>query len=258
VIGAREISRNRDAEYRFDDLIAAEQFHFWFRARRRLVLWALDRYAPETHNLLEIGCGTGFVLQSLRQRNPQMHLAACDASSQALAHAQRRLSRVHFFRADVARLPVMPVFDTITALDVIEHVADDERALAEMFGSLRPGGRLVLTVPQHQWLWSKVDEFSCHKRRYGRDDLTAKVQAAGFEILRSTSFFTATLPFAVVARRRSACGGRRFDPSAELRISRTISTALTLLLMPEWWLVRAGLSMPAGSSLLLVAKRPLA
>jgi SAM-dependent methyltransferase len=245
----------RDAEYRFDDLVAAERWHFWFRARRDLVLWALDRYLPGTQRLLEVGCGAGFVLEGFERRGCLLTLAACDASLDAIGYARRRARQALLFQADVRRLPVRAGFDAIAALDVIEHVHEDTDALREMFNVLRPGGGLLLTVPQHRWLWSQVDEFSHHCRRYDRTDLLSKAHAAGFEVIRCTSYFLATLPFAVASRRRTQ-DEATFDPAAELRMSKALSAAFGMLLKPESWLLKAGVPLPVGSSLLLVARRP--
>jgi SAM-dependent methyltransferase len=246
---------HHDADYRFEDLIHAEQWHFWFRARRDLVLWALDKYVPEAQRVLEVGCGAGYVLSEMRRRYPMRQIAACDASIEAIRHARERVSAAHLFQADARRLPVRRPFDVIAALDVIEHITEDTEALAEMFRTLTPGGSLVLTVPQHRWLWGRVDEFSCHRRRYERRELLEKVRAAGFEIVRCTSYFASTLPM-LIASRLFAREDGPFDPTAELRISKTANAVLGALLQPESWIVKTGVSLPIGSTLVLVGRRP--
>jgi SAM-dependent methyltransferase len=243
-----------DSDYLLDDLVAAEPWHFWFRARRQLVLWALRSYFPRLRSLLEVGCGTGFLLDELRRTRPDIALAGCDVLLEAVCRARWRLPDVRLFQADIRRLPVLRQFDTITALDVIEHVDDDGEALSEMFQALDPGGGLLVTVPQHQCLWSAVDEFSRHRRRYSRADVLAKMHAAGFEVLRCTSFFSSTLP--LVALHRFRPGGQAFDPAAELRIPRVLNAAAGALLQPEWLLIKAGASLPIGGSLMVVARRP--
>jgi ubiquinone/menaquinone biosynthesis C-methylase UbiE len=251
-VSDQAIAAHHDAAYQFDDLIAAEEWHFWFRIRRDLVLWALDRYLGQTRALLEVGCGAGFVLSGLREQMPSIRLSACDRSTDALTHASRRAKPVHLFQADVTSLPATSAFDAVLALDVIEHVDDDQAALAEIFRVLRPGGGVVLTVPQHPWLWSQVDEFSCHRRRYQRRELLDKVRRAGFEVLHATSCFMTTLPLAMIARRRR---GDTFDPAAELKISKAANAIMKASLVPELWLTRLGVSLPAGSSLMVVAQR---
>ena len=244
-----------DADYLLADLVAAESWHFWFRARRRLVEWMIARTFPCLGSLLEVGCGTGFLLRDLRDRFPGAALAGCDILFDSLRYAQPHLPRVLVFQADAYRLPIERRFDVVIALDVIEHLDEDAAALREMFRVVEPGGGLVLTVPQHQWLWNTTDEFSRHRRRYSRAELLAKIRAAGFELLRCTSFFTATLP--LIALYRLTRRGASSPPVSEVRISRAANAVATIVLKPEWWLIKVGLSLPIGSSLMVVARRPV-
>jgi len=247
------LSRPRDAEYRDADIHAAEARHFWFRARSRFVQWAWRRYFPDARRLLDLGCGTGFVLRELHRRDPRLTLAGCDRRLETLAIARTQAPGALIFAADVGALPLGPVFDVVTALDVLEHVDEDEAALAAICCALKPGGGVILSVPQHPWLWSEIDDFSCHRRRYVRIDLERKAAAAGFEILRSTSLFATTLPIVAASRRRR---GAEFDPAAELRIPAAVSRALGAMISVEARLISAGLSLPFGSSLMLIARRP--
>jgi SAM-dependent methyltransferase len=248
-------SHANDADYLLPDLVAAESWHFWFRARRRLVEWMIARTFPHLGSLLEVGCGTGFLLGELHDRFPGVLLTGCDILFDSLLYAQPRLPGVLVFQADAYGLPIGRRFDVVIALDVIEHLDDDVAALREMFRVVERGGGLVLTVPQHEWLWSATDEYSRHRRRYSRAELLAKTRAAGFDVLRCTSLFTATLP--LIALRRLTRHGTD-SPVAEVRISKAANAVVEILLEPEWWLIKAGMSLPIGSSLMVVARRPLA
>jgi ubiquinone/menaquinone biosynthesis C-methylase UbiE len=245
----------KDAAYLDDDIRAAEARHFWFRSRFQLVRWMLRRYFPDAKALLDAGCGTGFVLEQLRRTEPSLALAGCDVRFDTLMSARRKLPDVTLIAADTLALPYESEFEVVTALDVIEHIDDDCAALAALLKVLKPGGGLILTVPQHQWLWSEVDDFSCHRRRYARSDLEAKVRRAGFEVLRCTSFFAATLPVLAASRLRRR---RPFDPAAELKIPVILNAALAGVLDIERAIVTLGLPLPVGSSLLLVGRRPAA
>jgi SAM-dependent methyltransferase len=194
------------------------------------------------------------MLDELRRTSRDVALTGCDIRLEAVRYARQRLHDVRLFQADIRRLPVRGRLDAITALDVIEHLDDDEEALAEMFRTLNPGGGLLVTVPQHPWLWSAVDEFSRHRRRYSRADVLAKMHAAGFRVLRCTSFFSSTLP--LVALRRFQPRRQVFDAASELRIPGVLNAAAAALLQPEWLLIRAGVSLPIGGSLMIVAQRP--
>jgi SAM-dependent methyltransferase len=155
---------------------------------------------------------------------------------------------------DARHIPFRDEFDALLALDVVEHIEDDRAALHEMAQALRPGGVLILTVPQHPWLWSALDEWSGHKRRYERHELRARLAGAGLRVERLTSFSSFVLPLLVLARRRPKPAV--FDPLAELRISRPLNALLRLPSALERGLIGAGVSFPAGGSLLAVARRP--
>jgi hypothetical protein len=120
---------------------------------------------------------------------------------------------------------------------------------------LKPGGIIVLTVPQHAWLWSDADEYACHKRRYSASELAGKVHRAGFNIVKSTSFVTTLLPAMVVSRMLRKRGSNNFDPKAELSINSVLNSLFRQLLNLELAGIRLGLSYPLGGSRLMVASK---
>jgi SAM-dependent methyltransferase len=244
-----------DADYRYDDLAAAEERHFWFRARRRLILRAVRRHFPRAERLLDIGCGTGYVLAGLGAAFPGLSLAGSDARTSGLAHAAARVPGAALFQMDARRIPFREEFDVIGAFDVLEHIEEDEAVLAEMARALRPNGGVVLTVPQHAWLWSAVDDFSHHKRRYARGDLLAKLRRAGFEPLLATSFTSLLLPVLLASRRRGPKQVADLDPTAELRIGTVANAGCGAVCRLEAALIAAGVRFPWGGSLLVVASR---
>jgi len=240
----------------FDHLIELERLSFWFRARNRLIDWTLGRYFPDATSFLEIGCGTGFVLAGLRATRPNLSLIGTDLHIDGLAHAARRLPEVGLLQVDGRRIPFDAEFDVVGAFDVIEHIDDDEATLAEMHRAVRPGGGIMLTVPQHQWLWSASDEYAEHKRRYYRSELVAKVSGAGFAIRRVTSFVTLLMPAMAVTRRvgrRTSRGS--FDPVREHLAAQRATAPLERVLGLEHALIARGIDLPVGGSLLLVAER---
>ena len=139
--------------------------------------------------------------------------------------------------------------------DVLEHIEDDALVLAQAHRALRHGGRLMITVPQHPFLWSQYDEHAHHVRRYSARDLRDKVVAAGFRIVMMTSFVSLALPLMALSRfmRRAPRAG--FDVLAELRVGRLANYLLESVLALERVLIRIGARFPAGGSLLLLAQR---
>src|SRR5262249_49438315 len=92
-------------------------------------------------------------------------------------------------------------FDIIGMFDVLEHLEDDIDILSHLFRLLKPGGRLVLTVPAHMSLWSYFDETACHFRRYKRRGLCAKLAEVGFEPEFVTEFMMTLFPLVWLGRR---------------------------------------------------------
>lgn len=240
----------------FAELAALESRNFWFRARNRLLVWALRRYFPGAANFLEVGCGTGFVLQGIAAAFPALTLYASEAQTEGLAYAAGRVPRAQFLQMDARRMPFDREFDVIGAFDVIEHIAEDETVLAAMHRAVRPGGGILLTVPQHPSLWSEYDVRAHHVRRYTAGELQHKLTRAGFEIVKMTSFVSLLLPLMLLSRRSQRVTGADYDPLAELRIAPVANVLLECVLDAERLLIRAGLSLPAGGSLLAVARRP--
>lgn len=238
----------------FARLAALEPGNYWFEARNRLIAWALARYFPGARSFLEIGCGTGFVLAGLRRARPDLALAGAEVFSEGLAHAAARVPGAALLQMDARRIPFEAEFDVIGAFDVLEHIEEDEAVLVEMHRALRPGGGLLLSVPQHPWLWSPADAHARHRRRYTRRELAAKLARAGFALRRATSFVALLLP-ALALSRIAGRRRRRADPLPELDVGRALNLALTGALALERGLIRAGLSFPAGGSLLVVARR---
>ncbi len=239
----------------FPHLAQLEEGNFWFRSRNRLLIWALGKYFPNARKFLELGCGTGFVLSGIRQAFPRLRVYGGEAFSQGLAVARRRLPGVILFQMDARRVPFEKEFDVIGAFDVLEHIEQDETVLAQMFRATKPGGGIILTVPQHPFLWSDLDDYSFHKRRYRRAELAQIVERAGFQIIRSTSFVSLLLPAMMVSRMgrrkmRPAC-----DVAAELGIGGVLNWILETILAVERLAIVRGISFWAGGSLLVVARR---
>jgi SAM-dependent methyltransferase len=147
--------------------------------RRARVLEILDRFPRG--NLLEIGCGTGALIEDLRRMGFQC--AALEISADALKIARS----VHEAHEDV-RIYDRPQsdwageFDYLLAFEVLEHIEDDSAALRDWRKWLKPNGILALSVPAHMNRWSTDDEWAGHFRRYERESLVGQLESAGFRV----------------------------------------------------------------------------
>jgi SAM-dependent methyltransferase len=243
-----------DAEYLHDALAAAEARHFWFVSRKQLIVDTIATHFSGARSMLDVGCGSGAVAAAVARARPSMRVTAGDVLAAGVEAGRRSIPEVSFVQFDIRSLPYNEEFDVVTAFDVIEHVDDDASVLAQMRAAARPGGGLVITVPQHQWLWSSSDDFSRHRRRYARRELRAKLEAAGFTVQRLTSFMSVLLPALVVSRWRDR-RVEEYDPVRELRIGDGINRIFAAACAAERWLIARGVALPAGGSLLAIARR---
>lgn len=240
----------------FAELARMEPTSFWFRSRNHLIVSVLRRYFPHASSLFELGCGTGFVLAALRANDPRLRLTGAELYVEGLEIARSRVPDAELLQIDGRHIPFEGEFDVAGAFDVLEHIEEDEVVLGELARAVRPGGGLIITVPQHQWLWSAVDEYSHHRRRYSRRELVAKLERAGFTVRRVTSFVSILLPVMAlsrIAKRRQTT--EEIDPFADYRLPRSVDAVFERLLAAERALLTRGVSLPAGGSLLAVAEQ---
>ncbi len=240
----------------FAELAALEAGNFWFRACNRLIVWALRRHFPHMQRYLEIGCGTGYVLAGVAQAYPQTELTGSEVFSVGLPYSACRVEKAELLQMDARRIPYEEEFDVIGAFDVLEHIEEDEVVLAEMLRALRPGGGIVLTVPQHPWLWSRQDEHACHVRRYRLGELREKVLQAGFKVEFETSFVSLLLPAMIASRMVQRNAPADSDAMAELRMPALLNRVFERFMDVERLLIEMGMRLPMGGSLLLIAKKP--
>jgi SAM-dependent methyltransferase len=238
----------------FEAIADVEERSFWFRARNRLIVSTVRRQCPGARDLLEVGCGTGFVLAALRDAFPGLRLVGAEPLAEGLAIARRRLPDVELAELDAARLSFDAEFDVVCAFDVLEHVDDDVGALRAMARAARPGGVVILLVPQHPRLWSDMDVVARHVRRYTRRGLLEKVEEVGLRPVTSSSFVSSLLPAMFASRVVRRALRRPYDPIAELEPGR-LNGVFELLLDGDRRLIERGVSLPAGGSLLLVARK---
>lgn len=238
----------------FQTMIELDDRHWWYRGRRRIVIGAIERLGPPAcARILDAGCGSGRMLDELGRWGLVSGLD-CEPSGVAAArsrgHTDVRLGAVE-------ELPwADETFDLITCLDVIEHTPDDRRTLAELRRVTRPGGHLVVTVPAYPRLWSAHDVASRHYRRYTRGSLRAAFAAAGWHSLAETSFNAILLgPVALVRWAGRLRHGERERSDLQLT-PQPIGALLELALRVEAALLRRGVHLPAGVSILAVLHNP--
>lgn len=158
-----------------------EDGHWWFVARRKIIRAILDRLdLPVQAELLEVGCGTGGNIALLNR----FGVVTCiEQDNTAAKMARDRNIAPVFFGELPAELPELSrQFDVVALFDVLEHVNEDQASLHALAALLKPGGRIVLTVPAFNFLWSQHDDENHHKRRYRRQDLVELSKRCGLSL----------------------------------------------------------------------------
>ena len=234
----------------YEQMAELDQRHWWYRARREVLAALIRREArpPANAHILEIGCGTGHNLEMLSEFGT---VDALELDEEARSIAERRLGKgvMSAPLPDLAGVPDRH-YDLIGAFDVIEHIDDDQAALASIAKRLKRGGKLVITVPAHQWMWSAHDVVNHHKRRYSKQALRALVESSPLKLERIGYFNSLLFPLAVAERLSSKLRGK---DDADLSLPpRPLNAALERVFALERHLV-ARLPLPPGLSLFAVA-----
>ncbi|SDC22173.1 Methyltransferase domain-containing protein [Cupriavidus sp. YR651] len=239
----------------FATLARLESDSFWFRARNELILWATRPLLRGGMAFCEIGCGTGFVISALADTMPAVKFTGTELFGNGLQFARERVPAADFHEMDARKIPFRSQFDVVGTFDVLEHIDEDEVVLAEIYKALKPDGKLVITVPQHPFLWSYQDERACHVRRYTRTEMIEKLNRAGFSIKLTTSFVSFLLPALCMARRSSRVQAKDYDPAADLRLNPVTNALMLGIMFVERQFIKFGVRFPLGGSLLVVATK---
>lgn len=228
--------------------------HWWWRSREALLLdriGRLDRLAP-IRRILDVGCGDGLFFERLG-RFGRVEGLEPDAS---LLGDPRWRDRIRVGTLGPGFRPDEP-YDLILLLDVLEHIEDDGEALRSARSALRPGGRLLLTVPALPWLWSRHDVANEHRRRYLPRTLRSALMDAGFVVDTLRYAFAWTVAPLLARRWLAPAGPSRGVADYAVAIPPApINRSLDLLSRTDHALGRV-IPWPIGSSLVAVARRPL-
>jgi SAM-dependent methyltransferase len=245
----------------FDQLASIEEQHFWFRARNRLIhnlAKKISSHLKHGYRVLEVGCGTGNVLRTLRDACPDGMVVGLELWFDGLLHAQKR-SAGFLVQGDVRQFPFNKQFDLIGMFDVLEHIHEERQTLASLSEILAPGGRLLLTVPAHKFLWSYFDEAAHHCRRYSSAEIRDKLTTAGFEVEFLSQFMAFIFPIVWLLRKLTGLrksSDAKLLASQEFRVVPVANQILTVILDLEARWVARGYALPIGTSLVVVARKP--
>jgi 2-polyprenyl-3-methyl-5-hydroxy-6-metoxy-1,4-benzoquinol methylase len=236
-----------------DGLYRHERKHPWFTHRVNIIRKAFAVHVGKDEDILEVGAGTGHTARSLLQAG-FCNLSIGEIHKNGLLYA-KQYGLKNLYQFDLRAAPFREHFDVVALFDVLEHIEDDRLALEKIHRMLRPGGRVILTVPAHRWLWSRIDELAGHHRRYDRKSLASVLTSSGFEVLASRYIFTALVPGLLARKFLSRKATREtVESGCGLKVSRLGNLFLELATGPGDLLL-SPLRHVTGGSILAVARK---
>ena len=240
---------DRNVYLRMSDLDSA---HWWFVARRQILADQIAQLGLGSEpRLLEVGCGPGGNLKMLAQFG-RLEAFEMDDEARKLASERSGIDVAYGRLPDKFEFPPAS-YDLVAAFDVVEHVEEDREAVQAMAKLLRPGGRLMITVPAYQWLWSHHDERHHHWRRYRSAQIRTLVEEAGLKVDKLSYYNTLLFPLIIAVRFLKKLTGREDVPDDRIPGPVTNSLLRKIFASERFWL-RAG-SFPAGVSILCLARK---
>ena len=237
----------------YQEMAQTEDEHWWFVGRRCIVAAIIrNLYLPREAKILEVGSGTGGNLSMLSAFG---EVSAVEPDDFAREWATRKSSITVLKGYLPDGLPFNPSsFNLICLFDVLEHIEGDVAALRALRPLLKPGGRIVLTVPAYRWLWSAHDVELHHRRRYNASSLAVCCQQAGYSVAKLSYYNTLLFPIVALARLGDRLVVR--DKATGTGIPPRIINRLFLTLFRLERHILPHLTLPFGVSLLAILETP--
>jgi len=248
--------RNNDYNKKgLDNIYAVERKHFWHIYRRKLIVKAFLKFSKKSNSICDIGSGTGYIASGLQDEG--YNVSVGDLHMSGLKYAQS-MGIKSCFQFDLFDPPFYEKFDSIGMFDVIEHLDRDVFALMQVSKMLKPKGKIFITVPAHQWLWSREDSIAFHKRRYSKKELLQVIEDAGFKVLECRFFFIFMLPILFLRRliyKDTAAAVSTFEINKPFYFNASLNKILILFARFESYFDKWLPTNIAGGSLFLVAEK---
>ena len=236
-------------------LAQQEDIHWWFGLLHRNLFAALDFLALSGPGLrcADFGCGTGGLIAELRNRFPTWSIFGVDRSTAAIELARQKHGS-NFVIGDVQCPPFKAdLFDIIFSMDVMCHrEVQSARMLKGIFAALKPGGVVILNNPAYEWLRSYHDAFVHTARRYTICGVADDLAEAGFTVMRCTYSNTILFPLMVIKRKLLTGSASRSDVDD---VPFWLNRLLELVSLPEAILIRRGIYLPFGGSVLAIGRK---
>lgn len=231
-----------------------EQNYWWHVGRFKIIeayLGLATKKQKKKSTILNIGCGTGGTIASLEKFGKVTNV---DVSDDAIAFMKKQGHVVNKVKG--IKLPdKADTYDVVGAFDVLEHIDKDVSALKEWKRVLKPGGKVVLTVPAYQWLWSAHDTSLHHFRRHTRPGIIERAEQAGLKPIKVSYAIVFSLPLVVGFRWVNKLLGRSMDSETSyVDVPNWVNSLFTKLLFIEAGLHKY-IRFPFGTSVVAILEK---
>lgn len=240
-----------------------EDHSFWFKFRNIIINEIFESYVLRSRKavrILDLGGGNGFVARNFEKMGHEVHLV--EPGVGALNARSRGLKNIYM--CSVEDIPASLMFDIIGLFDVVEHISSPVDFLKSAGKHLNEEGRLLITVPAYQFLFSQEDVVAGHYRRYTLMSLKVELERAGFEVCYSSYFFTVlilpilffrSIPYRLRGHESPQSKPVSVDAKRDLVRKGILGVLIERALEIEQWFIRKWGRLPFGSSLIIVAKK---
>lgn len=238
--------------HEYQAMEAIENQHAWFLAKFRFLEFALQKIGLSKDKIiLDVGCGTGAIIKKLVDAGYKAR--GVDNSEEALKYCRQKGLEVIQGGAD--QLPFADnYFDAAISSDMLEHLKDDRKAIAEIGRVIKPGGYFIATVPAHQFLWSYHDVFLHHQRRYGKKDFLALFDQ-NFEIVFCSWLHASILLPTIILRLIKKWLKQEQRQSEVKPVNPILNNVLKMVYLLELWFFKTFSYLPFGLSLMVVSRK---
>jgi SAM-dependent methyltransferase len=237
-----------------------EENSFWFKHRNSVILEVLKNFPPQSGAFFDVGGGNGFVASAIQRKG--LPVILIEPGKTGIQNAKKR-GIVNLLSSSLGDLQINESsISAIGLFDVLEHIEKEKEFLGQILKILKYDGRMYLTVPAYNLLWSAEDIYAGHYRRYNLETITKIIKEAGFLIEYRTYFFSIlpvpvfifrSLPFKMGFGRN----GRNINKKVNDHSKREGITGRILARIWSWELKKIGNRgiISFGGSCLIVAKK---
>jgi ubiquinone/menaquinone biosynthesis C-methylase UbiE len=219
-----------------------------------MVHFLLNKYKAQDKPLeiLDVGCGTGAFISELKNK---ANISGIDFSEKAVSFCKMR-GIENVILGGGEKLPWDDNrFDVVLVLDVLEHIEEDRKAIAEIHRVLKSGGMVIAFVPAFLFLWGITDEASHHFRRYTKQELVEKLESQKLKVIRSSYFNTFLFLPILLVRKLSKFFPQKYKPEQETDIRSELVNKVFYLIFKMESLVLRFVNFPFGVSLMVIGRK---